>query len=57
MSFSQRKVMPFDKNLFKLIAKDAYQELLYEHEINIKKEQKAFIDRQHIICKAAHSKF
>lgn len=49
--------MPFDKNLFKLIAKDAYQELLYEHEINIKKEQKAFIDRQHIICKAAYSKF
>lgn len=45
------------KNLFKLIAKDAYQELLYEHEINIKKEQKAFIDRQHIICKAAYSKF
>lgn len=45
------------KNLFKLIAKDAYQELLFEHKINIKKEQKAFIDRQHIICKAAYSKF
>lgn len=45
------------KNLFKLIAKDAYQEVIYKQGINIKKEKQAFIDRNYMLCKAAYSQF
>lgn len=45
------------KNLFKMIAKDAQQEPIFKHEINIKKEKKAFVDRNYTLCMAAYSEF
>lgn len=43
------------RNLFKMIAKDAFQEPKFTHPANKKSEMKAFIDRNFTICKTAYS--